>query len=127
MLAHLSILLNLFTGFLGPVVALVIYLVYKDRSPYVKFQAMQAFVFQLVFFIGAGALAAIAWVISLSLSVFLVGCCLIPFAFLVSLIPMAALIYGVIGAIQTSQGDDFRYWLVDQWVLGGRQGPGPVY
>ena len=127
MLAHLSILLNLFTGFLGPVVALVIYLVYKDRSPYVKFQAMQAFVFQLVFFIGAGALAAIAWLVSLSLVILVVGCCLIPFAILVSLIPMGAVIYGVVGAIQPSQGDDFRYGLVDQWILGGRQGPGPVY
>jgi uncharacterized Tic20 family protein len=127
MLAHLSILLNLFTGFLGPIVALVIYLVYKDRSPYVRFQAMQAFVFQLVFFVGAGALATIAWLVSLTLSVVVVGCCCIPFAFLISLIPLAALVYGVIGAIQASQGDDFRYWLVDQWVLGGRQSPGPAY
>ena len=31
-LAHLSMFLNLLTGFLGPVVALIIYLVYKDRS-----------------------------------------------------------------------------------------------
>jgi uncharacterized Tic20 family protein len=32
MLAHLSILVNLFSGFLGPIAALVIYLVFKDRS-----------------------------------------------------------------------------------------------
>jgi hypothetical protein len=127
MLAHLSILLNLFTGFLGPIVALVIYLVYKDRSAYVRFHAMQAFIFQLVFFVGAGALAAIAWLVSLTLSVVLVGCCCVPFAFLLTIIPVAALVYGVIGAIQTAQGDDFRYWLVDQWVLGGRQGPGTAY
>jgi hypothetical protein len=32
-LAHLSTFLNLFTGFLGPVAAFVIWLVYKDDSP----------------------------------------------------------------------------------------------
>jgi hypothetical protein len=31
-LSHLSMFLNLFTGFLGPVAALIIWLVYKDRS-----------------------------------------------------------------------------------------------
>ena len=31
-LAHLSMFLNLVTGFLGPVAALVIWLVYRDRS-----------------------------------------------------------------------------------------------
>ena len=48
LLAHLSILINLFTGVLGPVAALVIYLVYKDRSRYVAYQAMQSFIFQLI-------------------------------------------------------------------------------
>jgi uncharacterized protein len=126
MLAHLSILLNLFTGFLGAVVALVIYLAYKDRSRYIAYQSMQAFVFQLVFFIGIGALAALFWVVSLALSIVLIGCCLIPFAFLVSLIPIVATVYGVIGAIQTSQGDDFRYWLVGDWTRGTLESPGPV-
>ena len=31
-LAHVSMFLNLVTGFLGPVAALIIWLVYKDRS-----------------------------------------------------------------------------------------------
>ena len=30
----------------------------------------------------------------------------------------AALVYGVVGAIQCSQGQDFRYWLVGDWVRG---------
>jgi uncharacterized protein len=25
-------------------------------------------------------------------------------------------VYGVIGAIQTNQGQDFRYWLIGDWV-----------
>src|SRR5256885_13126322 len=46
MVAHLTVLLNLVTGFLGVVAALVIYLVFKDRSRYVAYQSLQAFVFQ---------------------------------------------------------------------------------
>ena len=41
-LAHLSIFLNLVTGFLGPVAALVIWLVHRDRSSRVAFQALQS-------------------------------------------------------------------------------------
>jgi uncharacterized Tic20 family protein len=41
-LAHLSMFLNLVTGFLGPVVALIIYVVYKDRSQKVAFNALQS-------------------------------------------------------------------------------------
>jgi len=126
MLAHLSILLNLFTGFLGPITALIIYLVFKDRSRYVAFQSMQAFVFQLVFFIGAGALAALAWIGSLTLTLLIIGLCCIPFALLISLIPMVAVVYGVIGGIQAGQGDDFRYWLVGDWVGGENKSPGPI-
>jgi uncharacterized protein len=46
----------------------------------------------------------------------LIGICLIPFAILISAIPLVALVYGVIGAIQTNQGQDFRYWLIGDWV-----------
>jgi uncharacterized Tic20 family protein len=125
MVSHLSILLNLFTGFLGPIVALIIYLAYKDRSRYVAYQAMQSFVFQLVFFVGAGALAAILWVITIPLMLLIIGCCLAPIAVLVSVIPFAAVVYGVVGGIQTAQGDDFRYWLVSDWVMPKEGSPGP--
>jgi hypothetical protein len=116
MLAHLSILLNLVTGFFGPIAALIVYLVYQDRSRYVAYHAMQSFVFQLVFWIGAGIFAGVTWAVSGALTVILVGCLLMPIALLISLIPLAALVYGVIGAIQVSQGQDFRYWLVGDWV-----------
>lgn len=126
MLAHLSILLNLFTGFLGPIVALIIYLIFKDRSRYVAYQSMQSFVFQLVFFVGAGALAAILWVVTLPLMLVIIGCCLAPLAILISIIPFAAVVYGIVGAIQTAQGDDFRYWLVGDWVMPQEGSPGPI-
>jgi uncharacterized protein len=47
----------------------------------------------------------------------------LPFACLISLLPVASLVYGVIGAIQTSQGQDFRYWLVGDWVRGTLEAP----
>ncbi len=118
MLAHLSVLLNLVTGLLGVVAALAIYLIYKDRSRYVAYQSMQAFVFQLIWWFGGGLLAGVAWAITGVLSAVLVGLVLIPLACLVSLIPLAALVYGVVGAVQANSGVDFRYWLIGDWVRG---------
>ncbi len=45
-LAHACTLLNLVTGFLGVIVAGIIWLSYRDRSRYVAFQALQSAVFQ---------------------------------------------------------------------------------
>ncbi len=116
MLAHLSVLLNLVTGFFGPIAAFLIYLVYKDRSRYVAYHALQSTIFQAIWWVAAGFLAVIAWTISGILAVILIGCLLMPVALLISLLPVGALIYGVIGAIQVNQGQDFRYWLVGDWV-----------
>lgn len=118
MIAHLSVLANLVTGFLGPVVPLVIYLVFKERSRYVAYQSMQAFVFQMVWWVGAGALAAISWTISGVLTAVLIGLLCIPFACLIGLIPLASLVYGIIGGVKASQGEDFKYWLIGDWVRG---------
>jgi uncharacterized Tic20 family protein len=116
MFAHLSILVNLVSGFLGLIAALIIYLIYRDRSRYVAYHSLQSLFFQLVFWAGGGALAAIAWALTGVLSAILVGLLCIPIALVISLIPVAALVYGVVGAIQTSQGQDFHYWLVGDWV-----------
>ena len=116
MLANLSVLLNLVTGILGPVAALIIYFIFRERSAYVRFQAMQAFVFQLVWWVLAGIVATLLWILVGVLAIICVGLCLTPIAILVSLLPLAALVYGVYGAIETSQGKDFRYWLIGDWV-----------
>ena len=116
MLAHLSVLLNLITGFLGVVAALLIYFIYKDRSRYVAYQSLQAFVFQLIWWDGAGLAAGILWVISSILAIVVIGCLLMPLALLVSLMPLAALGYGVYAAIETNQGKDFKYWLIGDWL-----------
>jgi uncharacterized protein len=116
MLAHLSVLLNLVTGILGPVAALIIYLIYRDRSRYVAYHSLQSLLMQLIVWLGGGLITAFVWMVVGTLSMIIIGLCLIPFAILVSFIPLAALVYGVIGAIQTNQGQDFRYWLIGDWV-----------
>jgi uncharacterized protein len=122
MLAHLSVLLNLVTGFFGPIAALVIYLVYKDRSRYVAYQSLQSAIFQLIAWVGGGVLIGLIWAVTGILSAIIIGILCIPFALLftlfVGILPIAALVYGVYAAIQTSQGQDFQYWLVGDWVRG---------
>jgi uncharacterized Tic20 family protein len=122
LLSHLSVLLNIFTGFAGPIAALVIYLVYKDRSRLVAYHALQSMIFQLIWWFGGGLLIGVMWAIVGILSAVLIGIVLIPFAvlatFILALLPVGALIYGVIGAIQVSNGQDFKYWLVGDWVRG---------
>ena len=118
MLAHMGVLVNLVSGFLGPLVPLGIYMVYKDRSRYVAYQSLQALIFQLIWWVGGGALTGIAWAITGALSAVIIGVVCIPFACIISAMPLVALIYGVYGGIQTNQGQDFKYWLVGDWVRG---------
>lgn len=122
MLAHLSVLVNLFTAFIGPIVALVIYLVFRDRSRYVAYHSLQSFLNQLIWWVGGGTIIAIIWTITGVLSAVLVGLCLIPLACLFTLMPLIAVIQGVIGAVQTSQGQDYKYWWVGDWVRGTLDG-----
>jgi uncharacterized Tic20 family protein len=121
-LAHLSTLLNLVTGFAGPIAALIIYLIYKERSRTIAYHALQAMIFQMIWWYGGGLLIGVMWAIVGILSALLVGIVLIPFALLFTLLfailPTGAIVYGVVAAIQVSQGQDFKYWLVGDWVRG---------
>jgi uncharacterized Tic20 family protein len=116
MTAHLSNLLNLITGFLGPVVAIVIYFSYRDKSRYVAKQSLQSFIFQLVTVFFAGILAVIAWIVTSILSFIIIGICLIPFAAILTLIPVAAMAYSIYAAIQTSSGQPFQYAIIGKWI-----------
>lgn len=118
MLAHLSVLANLVTGFFGPLVALVIYLIFRERSRYVAYQSLQSLVFQLIVWVGGGLITGVVWTVVGILSAVIIGILCIPIACLVSIIPLAALVYGVVGAVETSQGKDFQYWLIGEWVRG---------
>ena len=127
LLAHLTVLLNLVTGFAGPIAALIIYLIYKERSRKVAYHALQALLFQLIWWYGGGLLIGAMWAIVGGLSAVLVGIILIPFALLMTpilvLLPAGAVVYGIIAAVQVNQGQDFKYWLVGDWfrsTLTGR-------
>ncbi len=115
-LAHASIWLNMVTGFFGVLAALVIYLVYKDKSQMVAFHAMQAFIFQLVWWVGGGVLIAVSWIITTLGSMVLIGLICVPIAGVISLIPLAACIYASVGAVQSYNGQEFKYWLTGDWV-----------
>lgn len=116
MLAHLSILLNLVSGFLGMVAAIVIYFTYKNRSRFVAYHAMQSFIFQVITWLGAGLVAGLFLGFGTALAFLIIPLlCLIP-GILVFLAIPASIIYGIIGAVQVNNGEDFRYWQVGDWV-----------
>jgi hypothetical protein len=114
MFAHLSVLINLFTGFLGVAAPLLIYLAYKERSRFVVFHSLQSLVFQAVCWFGGSLLAIITG--ALSGTIPMIGLICLPLACIFAVLPLVALIYGTIGGIQVNQGGDFRYWLVGDWV-----------
>ena len=101
-LAHLSMFLNLVTGFLGPVAALVVWLVYRDRSPRVAFHALQSMWYQIAWLVGLAA----GWILTTLLMVVLVGFLLIPVMIVVSVLPF---LHGGYAAYKVYQGDDYRY------------------
>lgn len=138
-IAHASIWVTLFGGFLTAgfivpmsiFIPLVIYFMYRKRSDYVSFHALQAFVMQLIGTVGVLALLVVggtAWIVGLVialLAVFvLVGIVLVPLwgivgialALLIFVTPLAALLFGTIAAVQTYNRVDYRYPLVAKWV-----------
>ncbi len=118
MLAHFSVFLNLVSGFAGVIVPLILYLVYKDRSRYVAYQSFQAFIFQLVWWVGGWAIIIGAWIITSFLMIIFIGILCLPFNLFSLLIPIVPLVYGLIGGLQCNKGEDFRYWLIGDWVKG---------
>jgi len=117
-IAHGSVLLGLFTsGIGGIIVALIIWLVKKEESAYVAFQALQALVFQIAVLLVTFIASLIVWVPTAILMMFFVGICLFPFALFVTVgLPLAGLIYGLYGAIECYNGKDFQYWLVADFL-----------
>ncbi len=73
-LSHLSAFLNIFTGFLGPVAAFVVWLVYRERSSAVARHAMRSVVYQSVWLVAL----FIGWSVTFFLTAFVVGIMLWP-------------------------------------------------
>lgn len=98
MLAHLGPLAGAFVGIGGIVVAVILYLMKKDQSPYIDFQLKQSVWFQ-IFYLGALIVFGI-------LSFAIIG---IPF--LIATLVMG-LVYPIIGAIKAYKLEDFEYpWI----------------
>ena len=110
-LAHLSMFLNLFTGFLGPVAALIIWLVYKDRSEKVAFHALQSMWYQ----IGWLVILAVGWTVTGLLTMILIGFLLIPVMAIVSVVPF---VHAGYAAYRVSEGDEYRHPIVSDLVEG---------
>ncbi len=108
-LAHLSTFLNLVTGFLGPVASLVIWLLYRERSEKVAFQALQSAIYQGAWLV----ILAAGWAVTFALMAVLIGFLLVPGMALISIIPFAHSIYA---AYKVSQGEDYRYPIIADFI-----------
>jgi uncharacterized protein len=87
--AHLTTFLNIFTGFLGPVAAFVIWLVYRDDSPTVAANAMRSVLYQVVWLTAI----FVGWSVTFALMAVLVGFLLVPIMLLVTLGPFVQASY----------------------------------
>ncbi len=101
-LAHLSMFLNLFTGLLGPVAALVIWLIYRERSPRVAFHALQSMWYQVAWVVILG----VGWAVTGLLTVVVVGFLLMPVMIIATMVPFVNAGYA---GYKVSKGEDYRY------------------
>ncbi|MBA2694132.1 MAG: DUF4870 domain-containing protein [Rubrobacter sp.] len=110
MLSHLTVFLNLFTGFIGgPIASFVIWLVYKDRSPSVAFHALQSTWYQIPWLV----VLWVGWTLSWLLTAVLVGFLMMPVMLVITAIPF---VHSAYGAYQISEGHDFRYPLIADMI-----------
>ena len=113
-IAHLSILLCLITAIGGPVAALIIWLVYKDRSRMVAFHALQSFWYQVAWIV----ILSVGWFITYVLMIVLIGFLLVPVMAIASVVPFVHQCYA---AYKISQGADYRYPIIADRVDGERR------
>jgi uncharacterized protein len=111
-IAHLSVLLGL-VG-LMPFGALLVWLIYKDRSPKVRFHALQALWYQI-----AWILILVAYtLVSLVLSLVIIGIFMFLLLPILALVP---LVHGCYAAYQVSKGVEYRYPYIADRIEGPRR------
>ncbi len=123
-IAHVCVIIPL----MGIIAPIIIWVTQKDKSQYVAFQAIQAVVYQLcliiLYFVGWGCYFIVFLGIFIPVMAtssnssgpvpaepVMVGMMLIPFI-LIAVFLLAGLvfmIYGIVAAVMTLQGKDFRY------------------
>ncbi len=114
MLAHLSVLLNIVTGIGGPIAALVIWLVYRDRSRRVSFHALQSLWYQVAW----AVILFVGWFVTGILSIIFIGLLLIPVMLIATLVPFVHQCYA---AYKVYQGVDYRFPIIADMIDGGRR------
>ncbi len=105
-MAHLSIFVPHF-GILAP---LVIWLVNNDSAPYAAYQAKQAFFFHLL-------LVVMFWILfagAIVFGIFTFGLGALPFIPILLCWYLVAGIYGIVAAVKSLEGRDFRYLFIGQ-------------
>ncbi len=102
-MAHACVI---FAPVIGPA---AIWLIYKDKSKYVRFQAFQALTYQLTM-----TLAQISSFFTMfTLWLLIIGILFLPlFLFLW----IFGIVYGLYAAYKTFIGENFRYLLVGEWA-----------
>jgi uncharacterized protein len=111
--AHLSVLAGL-VG-LVPLGALIVWLLYKDRSPRVGFHALQALWYQLVWTVIFTVYVLVTVVLAI-VTLGIAAIVLVPLAFLLALVPLA---HGCYAAYKVNGGVDYRYPFVADRIDGG--------
>ena len=112
MIAHLSVLAGLIG--LMPLGALLVWLIYKDKSPRVRFHSAQALWYQIAWLV----ILVVGWIITGLLSVVIIGLLLIPIMLIASLVPF---VHGCYAAYKVNQGVDYRYPVIADMVDGTRR------
>jgi len=113
-IAHLSVLLAL-VG-LMPFGALLVWLLYKNRSRKVRFHALQALWYQvawIVIFIVYALVTVVLSIVTLGIAAFV----LVPLGFVLAIVP---LVHGCYAAYQVSQGVEYRYPYIADRIEGPR-------
>ena len=113
MIAHLSVLAAL-VG-LMPFGALIVWLLYKDRSQKVRFHALQALWFQIAWLLILVAGGFVTLVLSL-VTFGLAAIVLVPLLILIGLVPF---VHGCYAAYKVNQGVDYRYPYIADRIDGG--------
>jgi uncharacterized Tic20 family protein len=130
-LSHVSV----FFSYIGVLVPIVIYLTQKKKSSYIGFQSLQALIWQFAAF-AFNMLASVCMVGAIFIPIFLavssqnerllelsnggifIG--IIVSVFLMVFINLAFIVYGIIGAVLTYQGKDFRYAVIGKSIKKGK-------
>lgn len=115
---HLTALLNLISGVGGLLIALLVFFYYRKRAAYVAFHALQAFFMQAALWLGGCAVALLCWLGASWLqerNSF--GFFALPFAFLISLIPLSNFLLAILASMDIRRGNDYHYPIVAEWAL----------